>query len=389
VSVLTQMQADLHPETKVFCQTISSLSQHMLASMDINRKDRLWPADPIVFQTNPLNLAYGACGTALFLYDALGRLPVSVRDWLLEQPVDNNSYPPGLYSGTAGVAWAFAEMDMPERALELFELVPESPLAFKAVDIFNGAAGWGLAALALYVKTREDWLLTAAGRAGDFLLQTSQRDLNGVFWNDPDNSLVRLGFAYGGSGVALFLLYLWWETKQDRYLDVARAAMNFEVAHGQVREGALVWGATTNVQEHRPYWLRGGAGVATALIRFAKFLKNDSYLDLAHRSAEGCAAFFSVAPHSFEGLAAMGESLLDLFLVTGERRYLEAAVQKGNQILLYRIHRPQGTAFPGRHLLRISHDYGTGGAGIGLYLGRLVSLGPRRFHDIFQVDQPQ
>src|SRR5437868_1876016 len=86
-------------------ETLFRLAQHVLASMDLKRKDRLWPADPVVFQTNPLNLAHGACGTALFLFDILGELPAEARAWLLNQPVDTASYPPGLYSGIAGVAW--------------------------------------------------------------------------------------------------------------------------------------------------------------------------------------------------------------------------------------------------------------------------------------------
>jgi len=363
-----------------FSNTLNLLAENMLASMDLQRKDRLWPADPIIFQTNPMNLAYGVCGTALFLFDQLGELPNEVRQWMLDQPIDVNVYPPGLYSGIAGVAWSFAEMGMIDYGKKLFRLVLESPLAFQSFNIFGGAAGWGLAALALYQRTGEDEFLGYACRAGDYLLKTSEQDENGTFWREEDG--IRLGFALGGSGVALFLLYLWQATGDAKYLVPARQAMDYEVAHGQAIDDAIVWGVSPGGLEHRPYWLRGGAGVVASLIRFYQVLKEERYLQLARKGAKGCAAFFSVGPHLFEGLASMGESLLDMFLVTGDTSYFELAQQKAAQILLYRIVRPQGIAFPGRFLLRISHDYGMGGAGIGMYLSRLMGLKPRRFHDL-------
>jgi hypothetical protein len=113
-------------------------------------------------------------------------------------------------------------------------------------------------------------------------------------------------------------------------------------------------------------------------------LNEDHYLELAHKAARPCASFFSVAPHLFEGLASMGETLLDMYLVTHDKFYREKARQKAAQTLLFRIEKPEGNVFPGRYLFKISHDYGTGGAGVGLFLHRLAGLRPRRFHDIFQ-----
>jgi rhamnogalacturonyl hydrolase YesR len=370
------------PESDVLAQTIASLAEQMIVSMDTSRKDRLWPADAMVFQTNALNLAYGACGTALFLHDALGELPAVPRDWLMAQPIDNVTYPPGLYSGIAGIAWCFAEMGMLDRAVNLFELIPQSPLAFKTAEIFSGVAGWGLAALALHLKTGDEQFRSLACQAGDHLLKTAKHTDLGASWPD-ENDDVPLGFALGGSGIAVFLLYLWYSTKEDRYLQVAREALEFDLAYAKNVGDTLLWGASVESRGHRPYWLRGGAGVASALIRFAQMLNDDRYRDLACRAVRPCTSFFSAAPHLFEGLASMGESLLDVYQVTGDEFYLEKARQKATQTLLYSIERPQGIAFPGRYLFKISHDYGVGGAGIGLFLHRLIGLRPRRLHDIF------
>jgi lantibiotic modifying enzyme len=355
----------------------------MVITMDISRRDRLWPADAMVFQTNPLNVAYGACGTALFLQTTLGEIPRHARDWLLAQPVNLDNYPPGLYSGIAGIAWTFAELGMLDRTMELFKLVPKSSLAFQAMDIFSGVAGWGMAALALYLRTGEDWLLQLAGEAGDYLIKTAQTDSDGSFWIDGQNEDVPLGFAFGGSGIALFLLYLWHATGDPRYLRPACEAIDFDIAHAQVKGESLVWGSSVKSLGNRPYWLRGGAGVTTALVRFAQLLGESRYLDVARKAIRPCGSFFSAAPHLFEGLASMGESLLDMFVVTGEEIYLQKARQKAIQTLLFKIERPEGIAFPGRYLFKISHDYGVGGAGIGLFLVRLLRGAPRMFHDFF------
>ncbi|QSQ27056.1 class III lanthionine synthetase LanKC [Pyxidicoccus parkwayensis] len=381
--LLSEASSPAVSDANLLSDTVRGLARHMLAVMDPSRTDRLFPPDPMAFQTNALNVAHGACGTALFLHDALGELPQAVREWLLVQPVDVTSYAPGLYSGIAGVAWSFMELGLQERALELLALIPNSPLAFQAVDMFDGAAGWGLASLAFHQRTRDEKFLGLACRAGEHLLATAERSEAGVCWRREDGS-VPLGFARGGSGMAFFLLSLWRVTNEARYLEAARRAMDFEVAQAQERDGGLVWGVTAGEPGHRPYWLRGGAGVASALIRFFEVLKEERYLSLAHRAARGCAVFFSAAPHLFEGLASMGETLLDMYRVTGEPRYLEQARRKATQALLFRIDKPQGVAFPGRYLQRISHDYGLGGAGIGLFLHRVATRGPRRFHDILE-----
>ena len=49
--------------------------------------------------------------------------------------------------------------------------------------------------------------------------------------------------------------------------------------------------------------------------------------------------------------------------------------------MLFAIERPTGIAFPGENLLRISTDFATGSAGIGLFLDRLVKQGSEfNFH---------
>jgi hypothetical protein len=84
---------------------IEGISNYILHFATYDRKDRLFPADSKIFSTNPLSMAYGACGITYALRQMNGRVPDEVINWILSQEVNNELYPPGLYLGMSGIAW--------------------------------------------------------------------------------------------------------------------------------------------------------------------------------------------------------------------------------------------------------------------------------------------
>jgi hypothetical protein len=70
-------------------------------------------------------------------------------------------------------------------------------------------------------------------------------------------------------------------------------------------------------------------------------------------------------------LAGIGDFLLDAWSFTGEQKYLDSAYQAARGVIRFKVDR-QGIAFPGDSLSRLSCDYGTGSAGIALFLNRLL-----------------
>src|SRR5213079_70260 len=70
-------------------ETVEQTARYLLRTADPARADRLWPADPFVFSTNPLSVAYGACGPALFLHRTgrLGEMPAGALAWMLDRPL--------------------------------------------------------------------------------------------------------------------------------------------------------------------------------------------------------------------------------------------------------------------------------------------------------------
>jgi lanthionine synthetase-like protein len=370
--------AGLRAEAGATCEDVA---RYVLATADFARTDRLWPADFMVFETNPLSVAYGACGTALFLRRVLGAVPAEVAEWLARRPLSMDTYPPGLFVGLAGIACAFNELGMAERACEAMELAYRSPLLYGEPCMFFGTAGWGFASLALFARTRDERYLDGARHAGDHLLRTAAREEGRCSWRNGDGR-VHYGFGYGASGIALFLLHLYLATGRDEYRAHAVAGLEFDLANGE--EGELGWQWKRHETDTLvfPYWMEGSAGVAAVLERFDRLLEIDRYGTLARRIAEDTYVKYSFVPSLFDGLAGIGELMLDLSRADGGEPWRQRAYDIAETVLWFRIRKPEGTAFPGRWLTRISNDYATGAAGIGLFLARLADPGPRRFVDL-------
>jgi hypothetical protein len=366
-------------------QALAGIGSHLLASYDTTRDDRLWPGDIELYLTNPLSLAYGTGGPLLLLKDLGHGIPADVEPWLRARQPRAEAYPPGLCLGLAGMAQVFAEVGYEDLAAAALEESYRSPLVFAAADYFHGAAGWGLVQLWFFDRWQEPRYLARAGEAGERILAAAERRRQGLCWRNPLDGRVHFGLAHGASGVALFLLHLYRATRDDRWRTAAEAAVRFDLGRAENPRGRMLqWreheeSGTTMI----PYWLHGSAGVASVLTRFCALLGEPEYGALAARcAAYAHASKFAFQPTQFEGLAGLGEAALDLFVLIGEERFLRTAYGLAESILLYGVERAEGLAFPGRALLRLSTDYGTGSAGIGLFLHRLLHPGPRRFHDL-------
>src|SRR5262249_44753820 len=121
--------------------------------------------------------------------------------------------------------------------------------------------------------------------------------------------------------------------------------------------------------------------IGSTLIRFFSIVGDQRYKDLAEKVANHAVTKYAVFSGQFAGLSGIGEFLIDMFHFTGEQRYLDDAFRIADGALLFQIQRPEGVAFPGEELLRICTDYGTGSAGVGIFLMRLLQPSGRLFFD--------
>ncbi|GGR20162.1 class III lanthionine synthetase LanKC [Deinococcus ruber] len=365
--------------------TAERVLSYLLASADVQRRDRLFPPDPRGYFSHPLNVAYGAAGVAHVLHATGTDVPAEIRAWLLSHTVRPEQVPPGLYIGSAGIAWVFQELGWNDLALRLLDQAHAHPLRFAQHDIYTGAAGYGLACLHLYRRLGRQTELDHALAAGEALLASSERTPEGRRWTDASGKATD-GYATGVSGVALFLLLLSRATGQQRFLSAGLEAMAYCTSQLYPLGEALgVQRGDTDRTVVTHYWLNGSAGVASVFLRYWRATGDSSFLNTARRLLRDVQRQYTLFPGLFQGLAGLGDSLLDAYDLIGEPAYLEGARQVREGLRLSALPRPSGLAFPGEQLFRLSSDLGTGSAGVALFLHRLeqadagTSTGSRNF----------
>jgi serine/threonine protein kinase len=350
---------------------LDDIVRHLNGVAEYGRKDRLYPADPRVFLTNPLSLAYGAAGVAYALHKITGNIPQPVSEWLVQRRITSADYPPGLYIGMSGISWALLEMGMRDHAEEIFQSTFTHSLVYEAADLFHGIAGWGMTALRFFLATENEEYLQHAEKAGDNLLISHQESQRGYCW--PSSEQCPLGLAHGASGIALFLLYLYLATENERYLAAGVQALDFDLNSAvPTKDGGLSWSETIEVSSPLyPYWRFGSAGVGIVTARFQKLIGSPRYQSVLEQIFIDTDRKYAVFPGRFTGLAGLGEFLLDMHDLSGEERFLQSAKRVAGGIIHFRAER-NGSAFPGEMLSRLCCDYGTGSAGIALFLNRLL-----------------
>lgn len=341
---------------------------------DFERDDRLYPADPAVFDTNPLSIGHGACGVAYVAHRVRGRVDQQVLDWIRAREVRKVAYAPGLFVGLAGIAWSLLEMGLEEEAKGMLEETRDHHLLWRSPDLFYGAAGWGMTQLRFFLATRDESHLDAAREAGRFLLDTRLLDEekeDRCFWETRDGAIPSL--AHGTAGISLFLLYLSLVTGREELADIGRQGVEWVLDRGvRNNDDGLTWYATPDAPTMTPYWRWGSSGIGRVLLRYWHLTGEKRYansLDFIHVD---CDRKYAIFPGYFFGLAGMAEMYLDMARFP---RWEEVSIATTRKLLagcmLYRLERDAGLAFPGESLSRISCDFGTGSAGIALVAHRL------------------
>jgi hypothetical protein len=363
---------------------VRGIAAHIEQVASYEREDRLFPPDQRMFATNPLSLAYGAAGVAYALLRVTGRVPESAINWILRHKVTCDEYPPGLYIGLAGIAWSLMEAGQVPAGERLMKLSSTHSLLHESPDLFYGQAGWGMACLRFFTETQDQIYLDWALDVGDKLVRQG-RQCRFIATNDTP-----LGLAHGSTGIALFLLYLHLATFDESFLAAGLKALEFDLDFGRpTKDGGLSWPASELASSPLyPYWRMGSAGVGQAVLRYYRVLRDPRFLSILERIFVETDRKYAVLPGRFTGLAGLGDFLLDMYDTFGDARYLSSAWKVAGGIHQFRVER-SGIAFPGDLLARLTCDYGTGSAGIALFLHRLIAGGEADFMlDRLMVHRP-
>lgn len=357
------------------------LSSTILKSVDFKRTDRLFPSDPNVFFTNPLSILYGSYG---ILYSLSINNEKIIKEQSFQQSLtwsatmmDRYDLPPGLYSGLAGIAWALCHLGKINESKDILDKANiETTNDF--ADLFYGLAGIGMSNLYLYKNCYEEKYLSQAKFIGDQLISSCLRDEQGnLYWKNPQNQAF-FGYAQGSSGIALFLLYLYLESQEIKYLETGIKALEhdlFNMKENQDGRISIKRGTKSNPSfVESPYIYDGLAGIGTVALRYYVATNIEKYKNITNTIAESLNFKYTYHASLYRGISGIGNFLIDHYQCTGNLRSRKQAEKISYNLNLYAIQSDENIEFPGEQLLRISHDLGTGGAGVLLFIKRMNDI---------------
>jgi tRNA A-37 threonylcarbamoyl transferase component Bud32 len=359
------------------------VSDRLFAYVDMHaaapRPDRFVPAGPEVFDTHPYGIAHGAAGV-LHGYRRSGRRPpTNLLPWLVAGIRAGDERGAGLMGGDAGIAWTLFDAGEHALAASLLQASPVDGVRGRA-GRDTGVAGWAMARLKAWHVTGERAYLAAAIEAGDGLLACAHDTEGALHW--PDGPRQPLGLGEGASGVALFLLHLHRATGEDRFIDAACAAMDFDLRHAVTGpDGVPSWPACVGDVTLLPYLGEGTAGVLAVAARFYASTGEARYREAILAAERDLFRRHAIRPGLFDGLAGLGETLLDLAACLPDRAalYRDHALRVACGIEPFLLPRGEHLAVPGAELVRISCDLATGNVGVAAFLHRLAHGGVASF----------
>jgi hypothetical protein len=321
----------------------------VLRSATPDRTDRLFPADPRVFDGPGADLAHGAAGVLLALHHAGVPVPPAYVDWLTAA-ARRGPARPGLFGGLHGVATVLHDLGRVDEAFEVLRRAEDAEVT--GPDLYAGLTGVALCHGHLGAATDDRSL-------DDRAVRTARRLGTGSDGADPETAA---GLLHGAAGIALLQIQAYRLTGDSGFLSAARRALardldrcvRLDDGTVQVRSGP----------RHLLYIDGGSGGIALAAAEYLAHRDDAELVDLVDAVRHGCGNPLVREPGLFQGrvgllavLARLSEPGPDETVRAQVRRLGWHAVARDGALLI-----------PGRRLRRFSADLATGSAGVLLAL---------------------
>jgi tRNA A-37 threonylcarbamoyl transferase component Bud32 len=377
--------------------SIAGIVDQLLATMNPESAETLWPASCVHGAPDPCSLQHGAAGalgalTRCFEVGADPRLAEAIAGagrWILRRLDRESDRPPGLYFGTAGAAWAVLDAGLAlddaglvEGALAVADRLPE---AAPSPDVTHGTAGLGLTALHLWARTGQARFAERAVAAADALAETVEEREGGLDWSTPAEIESKLagrryyGFAHGVSGVGGFLLACAESVGGDTHRALA-TGVGETLLDTMINTGrSAMWAASSGDIATAPFWCHGSAGIGGFLARLGRATGDARFqraADLAARAVMDNR--WRATLGQCHGLSGNGDFLLDLAELTGAERFRADAWRLAHIVLANRAHRDGRMVFPDEQG-NVSITWGDGLSGVLGFLVRLQHGTPRQW----------
>ncbi|MGW3951835.1 class III lanthionine synthetase LanKC [Streptomyces sp. NPDC004752] len=375
----TPLDVDLDTEQTDWPAVCGSLAAAIRSSATPSRTDRLYPGDARQFRYGPASFAHGAAGVLWALAATGHERPAEHEEWLVATVRGGLPPQPGFYTGMHGTAYALDRLGHGGEACSVVAEAAALTDKVHGMSLFGGLAGIGLNSLHFAQRhgmseARRD-TERVADRLAD-LIRTGRRP----------GAERRSGLMHGWSGPALFFIRLYEDSGDPSHLDLARAALDRDLAgctrHDNGTVQVLEVGRRTLA-----YVESGSAGIGLAADEFLVHRPDEQLTAAVQGIATACRTELIVESHLFNGRAGLLAALVrlshrDPAFDAGPaiRRHLR---RFGWLALSYRGH----LAFPGDQSLRLSMDLATGNAGVLLGIGTALD-GPAEFLPFFRPRTP-
>lgn len=384
VGVRTQTPSD---EADVCVDTLADMEVRIAAGIRLvarHEDDRtLFPRHINDNLANGVSVAFGTGGVLLALRYAEGVVDDEILGWTLARNTDLSNATGGLFGGLAGVAWMYSDLGM----ANLADRLVQSSLSWgeknwddanrpKVYGLYHGLAGIGLTLLRLWMRQSASDHLAAAERLGCKIIRGAQEDRNGNwYWPDPDG-VIRVGYAHGAAGIALFLLYLHLATGRPEYLTAGLRSIRHDVSLAATSSphGALSFPPDTQrLGEVHPYLHTGAAGVGAVVLRYMVVAPEKRFSEIVKGTIRECTRKYTFLPGMFDGLSGLGSFLLDCGRYVDNEGAIDAAKYVASGILCRPVPIGNGGAvgFPGTVEGYLTYGFGSGSAGVLAFLHRL------------------
>ncbi|MWA02649.1 phosphotransferase [Actinomadura sp. LD22] len=376
-------------------QVVRGLTGQLLAAMDPESAQALWPMSCAHGAPDPCCVQHGAAGCTGALVRYLRhsddpRLPdasATAARWMLDRLRDGTRRPSGLYFGTAGVAWALLDAGLAlgdgglaDEAVAVAEALPGTA---PGPDVTHGTAGIGMTALHLWARTGLPLFAERALAAADALAASVEEGPDGLVWRTPAHVESKLagksyyGFAHGIAGVGCFLLACAEATGRAEHRDLAVRVGDGLLDAAVRTPWSLMWGTGTGDPPTAPYWCHGASGIGTFLVRLGAATGEARFAEAAGLSARAVTdQSWRAVLGQCHGLAGNGDFLLDMADATGDARYRAAAWRLARVIIASRAHRDGRIVLPDERG-DVSMSWGEGLSGVLAFLVRLRYGGER------------
>ena len=312
----------------------------------------IYPCNPFI--ENECNISNGALGIEFSLKRVSGKNT---------EKFNFNYTLPGLYTGAAGAMWIFLENENIFGAESLFQNYIMNNINSKDISLYSGMSGIGIALLKFYIINKNEEImhsiLDIEGKIDSFL---------------ELNDIKNIGLKFGRAGVSLFYLYLAIVTKEQKYMEKTYDLLFKELTFIVPRnDGRIDLPDEIDGLKASPYFLEGTAGLLAVIVRYNFCDSNKKLEPWIDKLATGIFYKQVTSATLFYGLSGIGNTLLDCYYYTGNRKYYDEAIQMADVCCLYKSKIGKDSYLVADVFnMKLSADLGYGAAGIMLFLNRII-----------------